>query len=493
MAFYENKVEHFGGALVLFQRNLSVAVPNSKSHRPASWYMRLKIAGHKGYLTKSTKLTRYEDAYEFAKGELLRLQQAQRMGHSLQEYTFVQHWQDWFDRNTRNGTWKEQRRYWHEKYAARYFLPYFTKTDGSSMLLNEINLQILAGYWDWRINYWDSVNGQKLQAYNPKRRDAKTKSTRNAKAKPAIKTLLMEQSALNQIFFDAAERGRLQRVVKLKAPVPNAKTKRRPAFDLDDEYPILVRYLRSYRDCVGIFAGAQLNAWHRMQRKQLYYFVLFLANSGLRVGEARELLWRDVKLDEPVDGSTEAVAEVYVSKHTKKGEARRVQTQPNANLHLKRWLEITPHKRSTDPIWFGQSTADGRAEKFVDLNRSFQTFLSRIPVEGRTDGLLCDRDGDKRTLYSLRHTYATMRLEKGDVNIHDLALNMGCTVQQIERHYSHVLPSKRRGEITKVKKPTNVTARPTKDVGSDFAVEAMRRYRAGELSEAAFLEIIRLE
>jgi integrase len=493
MSFYENKVEHFGGALVLFQRNLSVAVPNSKSHRPPTWYMRLKIAGHTGHVTKSTKLTSYEDAYEFAKSELLRLQQAKRLGHSLEEYTFEQHWQDWFDRNSKNGKWKEQRRYWHEKYGARYFKPYFTNADGSSIRLNEITLQMLAGYWDWRITYWDTDRGQRLQAYNPKRRNAKTRTTNNAKAKPATKTLLMEQSALNQIFFDAAERGRLQKVFKLKAPVPDGKIKRRPGFHLDDEYPTLVRYLRSYRDCVGVFADTRLNAWHRMQRQQLYYFVLFLANSGLRVGEARELLWRDVKLDEPVEGSSEAVAEVYVSKHTKKGEARRVQTQPNANGYLKRWLEITPHKRSTDPVWFGQSGVDGKAEKFVDLNRSFQNFLRRVPVEGQEEGMLYDRDGEKRTLYSLRHTYATMRLEKGDVNIHDLALNMGCTVQQIERHYSHVLTAKRRAEITKVKKPVKRKDAPVVETGNDFAAEALRRYRAGELSEAAFFEIIRLK
>jgi hypothetical protein len=40
MAFYENKVEHYGGSLVLFQRNLAVAVPNSKTHRKPTWYMR---------------------------------------------------------------------------------------------------------------------------------------------------------------------------------------------------------------------------------------------------------------------------------------------------------------------------------------------------------------------------------------------------------------------------------------------------------------------
>jgi hypothetical protein len=40
--------------------------------------MRLKIAGRKGYVPRSTKLTKYEDAYKYAKSELLRLQLAAR-------------------------------------------------------------------------------------------------------------------------------------------------------------------------------------------------------------------------------------------------------------------------------------------------------------------------------------------------------------------------------------------------------------------------------
>ena len=109
MAFYENKVEHFDGSLVLFQRNLAVAVPNSKTHRKPTWYMRLKIGGRKGYITRSTKLTIYEDAYEFAKRELLRLQQAAMLGHSLDEYTFEKHCKDRYGRHLINGTSKDER------------------------------------------------------------------------------------------------------------------------------------------------------------------------------------------------------------------------------------------------------------------------------------------------------------------------------------------------------------------------------------------------
>ena len=47
--------------------------------------------------------------------------------------------------------------------------------------------------------------------------------------------------------------------------------------------------------------------------------MLFLANSGLRVGEAREMLWSDIKFDVAVEGSDSVIAEVRVSKATKKG------------------------------------------------------------------------------------------------------------------------------------------------------------------------------
>jgi len=76
-----------------------------------------------------------------------------------------------------------------------------------------------------------------------------------------------------------------------------------------------------------------------------------LANSGLHVGEAREMLWSDIKFDVAVDGSDSVIAEVRVSKATKKGEARFVQTQPNANSLLKRWRETSPYNKHNDLVW----------------------------------------------------------------------------------------------------------------------------------------------
>lgn len=51
--------------------------------------------------------------------------------------------------------------------------------------------------------------------------------------------------------------------------------------------------------------------------------------------------------------------------------------------------------------------------------------------------LLKDTMGHERTPYSLRHTYATLRLEAG-VPIHLLANQMGTSVEMIEKHYGHI-------------------------------------------------------
>jgi len=56
MEYYNNKTEYFGGALILYQRDLDVSAPNAKIHSKPKWYMCLQIKGMKGRpLLRSTK------------------------------------------------------------------------------------------------------------------------------------------------------------------------------------------------------------------------------------------------------------------------------------------------------------------------------------------------------------------------------------------------------------------------------------------------------
>jgi integrase len=51
------------------------------------------------------------------------------------------------------------------------------------------------------------------------------------------------------------------------------------------------------------------------------------------------------------------------------------------------------------------------------------------------ENLKFDRDGQRRTAYSLRHTYISMRLMEG-ANIHQIANNCRTSVQMIEQFYA---------------------------------------------------------
>ena len=45
--------------------------------------------------------------------------------------------------------------------------------------------------------------------------------------------------------------------------------------------------------------------------------------------------------------------------------------------------------------------------------------------------------GERRSLYSLRHTYATFQLRSG-VDVYNLAENMDTGIENIQDHYGHV-------------------------------------------------------
>lgn len=59
-----------------------------------------------------------------------------------------------------------------------------------------------------------------------------------------------------------------------------------------------------------------------------------------------------------------------------------------------------------------------------------------------------DFEGNKRSLYSLRHTYATDMLQAG-VHQFILAKNMGTSTAMLERHYGHTSNVASSAELTK--------------------------------------------
>lgn len=217
------------------------------------------------------------------------------------------------------------------------------------------------------------------------------------------------------------EQGYLEAIPKF--PKVNGVASHRPHFDAKD-WQKLIRHLREF---VKIENRAV-----RRDRMMLRDYVLILANTGIRVGEARTLKWRDVTEIGGVEGSPPNVV-LTVSGKTGKREV--VAGSADVKKYFKRILDLriaeiaSPEnpKPELDPNSLIFCHKDG--SPIGSFKKSFAALIKSANVER-------DNHGDARTIYSLRHTYATFRLQHG-VNQYMLAKNMGTSVAMLEQYYGH--------------------------------------------------------
>lgn len=403
------------------------------------WQMRLKIPDRAGYVVKSTKQKDRALAEEVARKEFNALAYKVENNLEIKSYDFAKIYAAWWERERPSKG--EARRKYIEGTAKRYLLPYFGE------VLNGISITALTDlhfedYWGWRIGYWGSGEGQQNLLTANKRRNNQANQRHSKKGnvakRPSNKTLQMEQSLLKQIFWWSHRRGIIQRQPYIKAPkdaaTKNLDTARRPTFDVS-EYRQLYRLMRQWvkgeaigeqprrngkfgKGRVVIKKPHSLHIWHR---NLIRNYVLFMANTGLRPNEARQLRWRDIRTTD--DG----IRYLYIQPTTKTGE-RDTYPLPSAFRYLERVAEQSEYT-SPDDLIFG----DRDGNPVENFNKTFTALLA-------DNDLLYDTNGRRRTIYSLRHFYATQRLSSktNPVPMEVLAKNMGTSPQTLYRHYRHL-------------------------------------------------------
>ncbi len=185
-------------------------------------------------------------------------------------------------------------------------------------------------------------------------------------------------------------------------------------------------------------------------------FCQLLVYSGARVGREtnQSLIWKDIKVvcgnkkfqvgtNEDCPYDTEKVERVEVLirnvKYRTKPNPRQVMAIPYLERALRNWRSATAFRSEDDPIFCHQTNSNAKAGTFIKHFRSnFRRFLQRH--SGNEFILWDEKEENRRTLYSLRHTYATQRLINGDLEVYELALNMGTSIRELERTYSKALP-----------------------------------------------------
>jgi integrase len=163
--------------------------------------------------------------------------------------------------------------------------------------------------------------------------------------------------------------------------------------------------------------------------------VLFLANTGVRHGtEALGLCWRNI---EWYGRDGERYLSVNVDGKTNKRTAIARDSVENS---LWRQAKLNPRIRAVDFDGLIASKLDEpvfitRLSETVtvhNLNRAFNALLAELDLK-------TGADGRTRTLYSFRHFYATLNLERG-VTTHALSRQLGNSTEMIDRHYSKYSP-----------------------------------------------------
>jgi integrase len=175
-------------------------------------------------------------------------------------------------------------------------------------------------------------------------------------------------------------------------------------------------------------------------RVMLTNYVLILANTGIRVGEARKLKWSDIDIDIGDDEKENIVLDVK----GKTGVREVVAAQtPFVKDYLHHIWELRCKELNGKPPMseFIFCHKDGAA--IHSFKKGFNALIKEAGVE-------LDTNGQRRVIYSLRHTYATFRLHEG-VNAYTLARNMGTSVKMLEAFYGHTSNRAMASELTKMR------------------------------------------
>jgi len=276
-----------------------------------------------------------------------------------------------------------------------------------------------------------AINKGLVQTYRVKRaeetiektteRDERGSVIKPGKA-PARSTMLQEIVIIRQVLKHAEGLEWIPSVPNLSTPYMTQGKKGRRAWFSPEEYKRLYEATRK-RITKGTRPG-----W-KSHYQDLHDFVLFMANTGLRPDEAWNLEFRDVHIEDDY-ATKKTILVIDVRGKVGVGYAKSL---PNA-VHPFEDVRKRREQKLRD-----EGKSEMEIERLLPTMKVFPEF-DRHTFNAILDeeNLKFDRDGKRRTAYSLRHTYISMRLMEG-ANIHQLANNCRTSVQMIEEHYaSHI-------------------------------------------------------
>lgn len=328
----------------------------------------------------STKCESLSEAKDFAEDWYLSLRGKQASGELITERTFKDAAKQ-FKREYEVLTEGERNSRWvgdHYRRIDMHLIPYF-----GNIPLSEINAGTLQEY---RIERLKGEGGKRV---------------------PSRSTLHHETVTLRLVLKTAIRHKWMQHLPDLSQPYKSSNKVARRSWFSPDEYKALYTATREN-------AKKAIGSQSEFSAAQLHDKILFLANTGLRPDEANNLQFRDIQVVKD-EWSDDMILEIDVRGKRGVGYCK---SMPGAVMPFKRMVERN-EPNPTDRVFA------------ADHKKQFNRILEELELK-------FDRDGNRRTLYSLRHSYISFRLLEG-ADIYQIAKNCRTSVEMIEKHYaSHI-------------------------------------------------------
>ena len=419
-----------------------------QDYKKPIWYCRVKVPQTKGYIIQSTKTADEHEAYVFAQnlfnealGRVVSGQDisSKRVVLALKEFI------EYVEKSEKDNLSRKIK-----LSLLKRWVNYFGK-----MRLKDVTTATILDLNQWTSD--KSVETQKEkqdkanQAFARKKEEHARKKARKdrkelvqKKPKPirpfSLSTIKRITNYQRQFLLWCLYRKYIDAMPRF--PKQKSDDNRRPHFDL-----------RDYKRLVGYMAKFQNHSNPRIARDRIYLvnYILILSNTGIRVGEARNLKWRDVR---EISSKTKGARNIALFVTGKTGRREVVARTPEVKEYFKRLMEI--RKEEIEEINIRDGLKGKNAKKltpddYIFTNRdgsqigSFKTSFMKLLAEA---GVEEDSHGNRRSIYSLRHTYATFRIQE-NVNHYTLAQNMGTSVEMLEKHYGHTTNVTSAAELTK--------------------------------------------
>lgn len=366
--------------------------------RSALWQVHYKIGSAKKWYRKSSGTSVLSDAKQIAEDLFHEARVLEKRGLAVVSKKFkaiAEVVSTNFKAEVKAGTGKKS---YADYYRAidSYLIPFFGKHN-----IDNITPSLISEFHRWRTEHV----GYELKS--------STQNNHNA--------------ALNAVFDYAIEKKEMTESQRPSLKNTGAVGESRGIFSTDE--------LIQLQQFIQKWATQTDKPKSRMMRELLGLYVAFVACTGVRPGtETKELKWKHIEfIQKP------SMRVIHITLPQGKRGTRTLIARNELWPLLDKLRQLQTEYKDLTLEELIAKKADAHIFRLADGTMPYNlihTFADCLTAAGMSKG---DKDGKDRSLYSLRHYYATQRILEG-VSFGQLANQMGTSILMIERHYSHLKP-----------------------------------------------------